>query len=74
MSNSFLDVFLDVGHNFIAAILGVFSADFSRNGKTRRNGHAQQVHLGKVGAFTAEQISHTRIAFGFSIAERIDFL
>ncbi len=72
MSDSLLHFVLDVGYNFIAAILSVLSADVGRDGESRRYGHSQKVHFRKVCALAAKEISHPGITFGLTIAERIN--
>ena len=72
MSYGRFNLFGEVFHNFVATIFGVFGANVSGNGETRRHGHAQKVHFGKVGAFAAEQVPHFGITFGFAVAEGVD--
>ncbi len=72
MGDCSLNFLLDAFHHFIAAILGVLGAYFCRDGETGGHGHAKQVHLSQVCAFTAEQVSVGGFSFGLSIAERID--
>ena len=42
------------------------------DGKPGRNGHANFIHFGEVGTFTAEQITHRGVALGFSVAECVN--
>ena len=72
MSDGIFNFFLNKFYYCIAAFLGVFGTHFSGDGKSGRNGHSQQVHLGKVGTFAAKKISHLGIAFGFTVAECIN--
>jgi len=70
--DGFLYVGLDLADDVVAAVLVVFVADFGGDGEAGGNGHSQQVHLGQVGTFAAEQVAHRRIAFGLTVAEGVD--
>ena len=72
MGHSLFDIALYAFHYFVLTELCILGADFGCNSETGRNGHAQQIHFRQVCAFTAEKISHPGIAFGFTVAERVD--
>ena len=72
MRYGFLNIFLYECDYFIAAMLCVLVADFGSYGEAGGHGHAQEVHLGEVGAFAAEEIAHLGIAFGFTVTECIN--
>ena len=74
VGNGGLDVFLNAFHNFVAAKLRVFRADFGRDGEAGGHRHAEQVHLGEIRALAAKQIAVRRFTFGLSVAECIDSL
>ena len=50
----------------------IIVARFGGDGKPGRNGHANLIHLGEVGTFTTEQITHRGVALGFSVAECVN--
>ena len=72
MCDGTLDLTFDILHDLVATILSVFAAYFGGDGEARRNRHAQEIHLCKVGAFAAQEIAHRGVAFCFSISKRID--
>ena len=72
MGDGFLDIFPDEAYDVVAAVLGVFVADFGSDGEAGRHGHAQEVHFGKIGAFAAKKVAHLGVAFGFTVAEEVD--
>ena len=50
----------------------VLSAALGGNGETSGNRHSEQIHLGQVGTFAAQEFSHLSIAFGVLSAKAID--
>ena len=74
MGDCCLYIFLDVGYDLVAAILGILCADFCCDGESGRYGHSQKIHFGKVSSLATEKVSHLGITFGLTVAERIDFL
>ena len=59
-------VFHDLGHNLIidlAAVSIILGACFGGNGKALGNRKADVAHFGKVGTFSAEELTHGCIAF-----------
>ena len=72
MLDSLLHITFYFIDDVVAAILVVFVADFCCDSETGRHRHSQQVHLGQVRTFAAEQVAHRRIAFSFSVAEGVD--
>src|SRR5262249_23794147 len=54
------------------AVLVIVAADRCGDGETRRHRQAEIGHLGKAGAFAAEEVAHVGAAFGFAVAEAVD--
>jgi len=53
-------------HNFIVdrfAVGIILRTGFRGNGKALRNGHSKIRHFRKVGAFSAQQLSHAAVTF-----------
>ena len=58
--------------HLVTAILGIFCADFGRNGKSGRHRHAEKVHFSKVRSLAAEKVTHRSIALSMSVTERVN--
>ena len=54
------------------AVLVIVGADLGGDGEARRNGQAETCHLGKAGAFAAEEVAHIGAALGLAVAEAVD--
>src|SRR5205085_11846460 len=54
------------------AVFVIVSADLGGDGEARRNGQAEICHLGKAGAFAAEEVAHIGAALGLAVAEPVD--
>ena len=72
MGDSLVDLLFDALNYFFAAILGVFSTYFGRDGEAGRHGHAEEIHLGEVSTFAAKKIAVRCLAFSFAVAKCID--
>ncbi len=72
--HSGLNLLFDQFHHFLLTELVVFGTDFGGNGESRGYGNPDQVHLCKVGPFTAEQVLHIGFTFGFLVPECIHTL
>ena len=59
----FQNLIVDLLRNLVA-VLEVDVADFGGDGESRRHGNARAAHLGKAGAFAAEDIFHLAVAIG----------
>ena len=62
------------GFGDLLALLVVGGADFGRDGEARRDGDADQAHLGEVGPLAAEQFLLLAVAVGRLAAEEVDVL
>ena len=72
VSDGHFDVIAETFYHFVLTKLSVLGAHFGGDGETGGHGHAQKVHLGQVGAFTAKEVAHRGVALGVSVAERIN--
>ena len=59
-------------HDFLLSHFVILVAAVGRDGESRGNGHADEVHLGQVGTFTTKFLTHFSITFGFSVAKGIN--
>ena len=72
MCYSCVDIVREEFNDLFLSYLVILVAGIGCNGKSRRNGHTDVVHLGKVGSFTAKCLTHGCITFGLTVSEGID--
>ena len=59
-------------YHFLFSDFVIFVANVGRDGEARGYGNADQVHLGQVGSFAAQKISHVGPPFGLTVSERVN--
>ena len=69
--NGFLNLFFQVCRIGVIIVV-IISANFGCYSKSGRYGQANDIHFCQVGTFTAEEISHAGIAFGFAVTKCIN--
>ena len=68
--NGITNLIFQIG-GILMVIVVIVGADFGRNRKSGRHRQTDLVHFRKVGTFTAQEISHRGIAFGFAVSKCI---
>ena len=68
----FLHIILDHLDNGITSLIIIETAHLGSDSETRRNGHTNQVHLGKVSTLATQQVSHVGTAFCLAVTKSVN--
>ena len=74
VSDSLFYILANEFHDSVAAVLVVEAAYVCGDGKARRYGHTNKVHLGEVSTFATKKISHVGTAFSLAVTESVNRL
>ncbi len=72
VANTLLHIVFQQGDNICLAFLKILVANLGSNREAGRNRHTDKIHLGKVGTFTAQQVSHVGTAFCLTVTKGIN--